>query len=70
MAYLLYCSFIRNSNELWNDLLMQRKEIFLFILLLALTLQPSLCELNSASIQIKKDQEEIKHCEAIRAQIP
>jgi len=40
---------------------MQRKEIFLFFLLLAFTLQPSLCELNSASIQIKKDQEELKH---------
>ena len=38
-----------------------KKKIFLFFLLLALSLQPGLHELNSASIQTKKDQEELKH---------
>ena len=40
---------------------MMKKKVFLFFLLLALSLQPGLHELNSESIQTKKDQEELKH---------
>ena len=38
-----------------------KKKIFLFLLLLALSLQPNLQELNSGSLQEKAGQEELKH---------
>ena len=38
-----------------------QKKIFLFLLFLALSLQPNLQELNSGSLQEKAGQEELKH---------
>ena len=40
---------------------MKKKKIFLFFLLLALSLQPCLHDLNSESLQVKISQEEPQH---------